>query len=166
MRQMASILRDATFHPHLYSYGREGRKLYGLYIYGLDETRLFHRMIGFVGRKGLRLSKVISQFERRGAQPGTARWRSKTPPSVAVKHSNGARPKRPLDGSGSRSKEKKPADGRLQARLRISPGLPTILVDHPDRRPRSKLRCNTLCNTSKFSRVYTTHVFPLGLQAC
>ena len=35
---------------------------------------------------------------------------------------------RPLDGSGSRSKEKKPADGRLQARLRISPGLPTILV--------------------------------------
>ena len=41
----------------------------------------------------------------------------------------------------------------------FSPGLPTIPVDHPDRRPRSKLRCNTLCNTSKFSRVYTTHVF-------
>jgi hypothetical protein len=112
MREMASILRDATFHPHLYSYEREGRRPCGLYIYGLDETRLFHRMIGFVGRKGLRLSKVISQFECRGAQPGTARWRSKTPPSVAVKHSNGARPKRPLDGSGSRSKEKKPADGR------------------------------------------------------
>jgi len=129
MRQMASILRDATFHPHLYSYEREGRKLYGLYIYGLDETRLFHRMIGFVGRKGLRLSKVISQFERRAAQPGTARWRSKTPPSVAVKHSNGARSKRPLDGSGSRSKEKKPADGRHHARLRISPGLPHTMVN-------------------------------------
>jgi hypothetical protein len=124
IRQTASIMRKATFHPHLYSYAREGRKVYGLYIYGLDETSLFHRMIGFVGRKRLRLSKVINQFERRGAQPGKARWRSKTPPSVAVKHSNGARPKRPLDGSGSRFKEKKPADGRHQARLRISPGLP------------------------------------------
>jgi hypothetical protein len=110
--QAASIMRNATLHPHLYSYAREGRKVYGLYIYGLDETRLFRRIIGFVGRKGLRLSKVISQFERRGGQPGKARWRSKTPPSVAVKHSNGARPIGPLDGSGSRSKEKKPADGR------------------------------------------------------
>jgi hypothetical protein len=36
---------------------------------------------------------------------------------------------RPLDGSGSRLKEKKPADGRRQARLRISPGLPTIPVN-------------------------------------
>ena len=110
--QMASIMKNASFHPHLYSYARKGRKVYGLYIYGLDESRLFRRMIGFVGRKGLRLSKVISQFERRGAQPGKARWRSKTPPSVAVKHSNGARPIGPLDGSGSRLKEKKPADGR------------------------------------------------------
>ena len=65
MRETASILKDATFHPHLYSYARNGRRVYGLYIYGLDETRLFHRMIGFVGRKGLRPSKVISQFERR-----------------------------------------------------------------------------------------------------
>lgn len=85
MTQTASILKDATFHPHLYSYARENRQVYGVYIYGLDETRLFHRMIGFLGRKGLRLSKVISQFERRGAQPGKARWRSQTPPSVAVK---------------------------------------------------------------------------------
>jgi hypothetical protein len=75
--QMASIMRKATFHPHLYSYAREGRKVHGLYIYGLDETRLFQRIIGFIGRKGLRLSKVISQFERRAAQPGKARWRSK-----------------------------------------------------------------------------------------
>jgi len=65
MREMASILKDATFHPHLYSYARNGRRVYGLYIYGLHETRLFQRMIGFVGRKGLGLSKVISQFERR-----------------------------------------------------------------------------------------------------
>jgi hypothetical protein len=126
--QMASIMRNATFHPHLYSYARKGRKVYGLYIYGLDETRLFRRIIGLVGRKGLRLSKVISQFERRLGQPGKARWRSKTPPSVAVKHSNGARPIGPLDGSGSRSKEKKPADGRHQARIRISPGLPLTSV--------------------------------------
>jgi hypothetical protein len=115
IRQAASIMRNATLHPHLYSYAREGRKVYGLYIYGLDETRLFRRIIGFVGRKGLRLSKVISQFERRGGQPGKARWRSKTPPSVAVKHSNGARPIGPLDGSGSRLKEKKPADGRRES---------------------------------------------------
>jgi hypothetical protein len=81
-------------------------------------------MIGFIGRKGGRLSKVNNQFERRRAQPGKARWRSKAPPSVAVKHSNGARPIGPLDGSGSRSKEKKPADGRHEARIRISPGLP------------------------------------------
>jgi intein/homing endonuclease len=66
MRETASILKDATFHPHLYSYARNGRRVYGLYIYGLDEARRFHRMIGFVGRKGLRLSKVISQLERRG----------------------------------------------------------------------------------------------------
>lgn len=66
MKQTASILKDATFHPHLYSYAKNGRHVYGLYIYGLDETRLFHRRIGFVGRKRLRLSKVISQFERRG----------------------------------------------------------------------------------------------------
>jgi hypothetical protein len=89
IRQTASIMRNATFHPHLYSYVRESRRVYGLYIYGLDEARLFHRMIGFVGRKGLRLSKVINQFERRGSQPGKARWRSKTPPSVAVKQPNG-----------------------------------------------------------------------------
>jgi hypothetical protein len=112
--QMALIMKSASFHPHLYSYARKGRQVYGLYIYGLDETRLFRRIIGF-GRKGLRLSKVISQFERRGGQPGKARWRSKTPPSVAVKHSNGARPIGPLDGSGSRSKEKKPADGRPES---------------------------------------------------
>ena len=109
-----------------------GRNAHELYIYGLDQTTLFRGIIGFVERKGLRLSKVINQFERRGAQPGKARWRSKTPPSVAVKHSNGARPIGPLDGSGSRSKEKKPADGRLQARVRISPGLPTILVGYSD----------------------------------
>jgi len=66
VRQMARVLRAATFHPHLYSYEIKGRKLYGLYVYGLDEARLFDRMIGFVGRKALRLSKVISQFERRG----------------------------------------------------------------------------------------------------
>jgi hypothetical protein len=132
IRQMASVLRDATFHPHLYSYARDGRRVYGLYIYRLDETRLFHRTIGFIGRKGLRLSKVISQFERRGAQPGKARWRSKTPPSVAVKHSNGARPIGPLDGSGSRSEEKKPADGRHQARIRISPGLPSVFFTASD----------------------------------
>jgi len=65
MKQAASILKDATFHPHLYSYARNGRQVYGLCIYGLDETRLFHTRIGFVGRKRLRLSKVISQFERR-----------------------------------------------------------------------------------------------------
>ena len=85
-------------------------------------------MIGFIGRKGLRLPKVINQFERKRVQPGKARWRSKTPPSVAVKHSNGARPIGPLDGSGSRSKERKPADGRRQARLRISPGLPSPFI--------------------------------------
>jgi len=30
--------------------------------------------------------------------------------------------------------------------------------------PRSKLWCSTLCSTPKFSRVYTTHVFHLGLS--
>jgi hypothetical protein len=76
IRQMASVMRDATFHPHLYSYARKRRRVYGLYIYGLEEARLYRRMIGFIGRKGLRLSKVISQFERRRVQPGKARWRS------------------------------------------------------------------------------------------
>jgi len=71
--------------------------------------------------KGL-LSKVISRFERRGLQPGKARWRRQTPPSVAVKHSNGARPARPLDGSGSRSKEKTPADGRPKPEFESPPG--------------------------------------------
>ena len=28
--QMASIMRKATFHPHVYSYAREGRKVHGL----------------------------------------------------------------------------------------------------------------------------------------
>jgi hypothetical protein len=115
IRQMASAMNDATFHPHLYSYARKRRRVYGLYIYGLEEARLYRRMIGFIGRKAPRLSKVINQFKRRRVQPGKARWRSKTPPSVAVKHSNGARPIGPLDGSGSRSKEKKPADGRPES---------------------------------------------------
>ncbi len=65
VRETASILADADFYPHLYSYSRIGRRVYGLYVDGLDEAKLFHRKIGFVGRKGLRLSKVISQFERR-----------------------------------------------------------------------------------------------------
>jgi len=65
MKQTESILKDATFNPHPYSYANNGRQIYGLYIYGLDETRLFHRRIGFVGCKRLRLSKVISQLERR-----------------------------------------------------------------------------------------------------
>ena len=55
-----------------------------------------------------------------------------------TRHSNGARPMGPLDGSGSRSKEKKPADGRHQARFRISPGLPKTLRDF-----RSQERSNT-----------------------
>jgi hypothetical protein len=44
--QMASIMKNASFHPHLYSYARKGRKVYGLYIYGLDETCRFCRAQG------------------------------------------------------------------------------------------------------------------------
>jgi hypothetical protein len=47
---------------------------------------------------------------RRSGEP-VARWCSGQT-AYWTRHSNGARPKRPLDGSGSRSKEKKPADGR------------------------------------------------------
>jgi hypothetical protein len=120
--------------------------VYGLHVCGLDGTRLFHRMIGLVGRKGVRLSKVISQFERTGLQPGKARWRRQAPPSVVVKHSNGARPKGPLDGSGSRLKERKPADGRHQARLRISPGLPrTTHLPSPAWRPRMNRKTARVC---------------------
>jgi hypothetical protein len=128
-------MKDATFHLHLYSYAKKRRRVHGPYTYGLEEARLYRRMIAFMGRKGPRLPKVINQFERRRVQPGKARWRSKAPPSVAVKHSNGARPIGPLDGSGSRSKEKKPADGRHEARIRISPGLPTIPVSYPEMDP-------------------------------
>jgi hypothetical protein len=77
IKQVASAMRDATFRPHLYSYVRQRRRVYGLYIYGLEEARLYRRMIGFIGRKALRLSKVINQFKRRRVQPGKARWRSK-----------------------------------------------------------------------------------------
>lgn len=55
------LLRKENFNPRAYTWNRKkGNKLYGLYLNGESQVKLFYRKIGFIGKKQKVLKRHLS----------------------------------------------------------------------------------------------------------
>lgn len=62
IKDVEKVLSKNNFNPRVYTWNRkDGNKLYGLYLNGLNQVNLFHWNIGFVGEKANKLQTFINQ---------------------------------------------------------------------------------------------------------
>jgi hypothetical protein len=62
-------LKTVGFRPHIYHYLKDGKMMYGLYLYGVGECQAFLSKVGLIGKR----RRQLTNFLRSRGQASPAR---------------------------------------------------------------------------------------------
>lgn len=60
IRSVAHELKKSGFHPHSYDYLKDGKRMFGLYLYGREECGKFLAGIGLIGKRKRKLRSFLT----------------------------------------------------------------------------------------------------------
>lgn len=60
IRSIVRELRKLDFHPHSYHYLKDGKTMFGVFLYGREECGRFLHEVGLMGKRGRKLSRFLT----------------------------------------------------------------------------------------------------------
>ena len=73
IRSIVEELEKLEFHPHSYNYPKDGKTMFGVFLYGREECGRFLQEVGLIGKRRRKLSRFLTPPLQAGLarkQPG------------------------------------------------------------------------------------------------